>query len=239
MKKQPSILTIVGGGYIASELAHFYGILGTKINIIQRNDVLVPREDEEVANKFTEIFSKKYNIYLGYNTESASKDEVGNGNDGHLFRVTAKIASGKKIEIESDQLLIAAGRVPNSDRLDLGKTNARTDERGFIMVNSYLETNINGIFALCDAVGRYMFEHAANHEAQYAYNNILHPDRKVAVDYGVMPHSIFSSPQIAAVGYTEQDLKKQKIEYLRLVNPYIHTAMARQLKTVMALSSSW
>jgi mycothione reductase len=105
----------------------------------------------------------------------------------------------------------------------LKKPNVRTDERGFIIVNSYLETNINGIFALGDAVGRYMFEHAANHEAQYAYNNILHPDRKVAVDYGVMPHSIFSSPQIAAVGCTEQDLKKQKIEYVRLVNPYIHT----------------
>jgi dihydrolipoamide dehydrogenase len=222
LKKQPGVLTIIGGGYIAAELAHFFGSLGTKINIIQRRDVLVPDEDEEVARKFTELFSKKYSVHLGYNTESVSKS-------GKLFCVQAKNSSGKRITVESDQLLVAAGRTPNSDTLDLEKTGVKTDSRGFIAVNDHLETSVNGIFALGDAVGRYLFKHAANHEAQYAYYNLMH-EKKMPVDYAAMPHAIFSSPQIASAGYTEQELKKNNIPYTKAVYPYIKTAMGEAIK---------
>jgi dihydrolipoamide dehydrogenase len=222
LKKQPGVLTIIGGGYIAAELAHFFGSLGTKINIIQRRDVLVHDEDEEVARKFTELFSKKYSVHLGYNTESVSKS-------GKLFCVQAKNSSGKRITVESDQLLVAAGRTPNSDTLDLEKTGVKTDSRGFIAVNDHLETSVNGIFALGDAVGRYLFKHAANHEAQYAYYNLMH-EKKMPVDYAAMPHAIFSSPQIASAGYTEQELKKNNIPYTKAVYPYIKTAMGEAIK---------
>ena len=74
LNKQPKVLTIIGGGYIACELAHFFGALGTKINIIQTRQVLIPDEDEEISRKFTEIFSKKYNVYLGYETTYVSKE---------------------------------------------------------------------------------------------------------------------------------------------------------------------
>lgn len=222
LKKQPGVLTIIGGGYIAAELAHFFGSLGTKINIIQRRDVLAPDEDEEVARKFTELFSKKYSVHLGYNTESVSKS-------GKLFCVQAKNSSGKRITVESDQLLVAAGRTPNSDTLDLEKTGVKTDSRGFIAVNDYLETSVNGIFALGDAVGRYLFKHAANHEGQYAYYNLMH-EKKMPVDYAAMPHAIFSSPQIASAGYTEQELKKNNIPYTKAVYPYIKTAMGEAIK---------
>lgn len=222
LKKQPSTLTIIGGGYIAAELAHFFGSLGTTINIIQRHDVLLPDEDEEVASKFTELFSKKYRVYLGCITESVSK------NDG-LFSIVAKNSSGKKIEIESDQLLVATGRVPNSDTLDLEKTGVKTDGKGFIAVDDHLETNVKGIFALGDAVGRYLFKHAANHEAQYAYYNLTH-EKKIPVDYSAMPHAIFSSPQVAGAGYTEQELKESNIQYTKAVYPYIRTAMGEAIE---------
>lgn len=222
LKKQPRVLTIIGGGYIAAELAHFFGSLGTKINIVQRRNVLVPDEDEEISTKFTEVFSKKYSVYLGYDTESVSKS-------GDTFKVAAKNRMDKKIELESDHLLVATGRKPNSDTLDLEKTGVKTDSVGFIPVDEHLETNVKGIFALGDAVGRYLFKHAANHEAQYAYYNLLH-EKKIPVDYAAMPHAIFSSPQVAGAGYTEQELKEEKIPYTRAVYPYIKTAMGEAIE---------
>ena len=245
LNKQPKVLTIIGGGYIACELAHFFGALGTKINIIQTREVLIPDEDEEISKKFTEIFSKKYNVYLGYETTYVSK-ENNNNNNSSKFHVIAKNASGKQIDLESDELLIAAGRIPNSDRLDLEKTGIKINKKGYIITDRYLETNVKGIFALGDAIGRYLFKHSANYEAQYAFYNILHPDRMVPISYYAMPHAIFSSPQVAGVGFTEQELvKKQQennkqndnknntkniIDYRKSVYHYINTAMGLAIK---------
>jgi mycothione reductase len=241
LKSQPKVLTIIGGGYIACELAHFFGALGTKINIIQRRGVLIPDEDEEISKKFTEIFSKKYNVYLDYEIEYVSGDD-GDSDSSNQFHVLAKNTSGKSIELDSDQLLIAAGRVPNSDTLDLEKTGVKINNRGFIIVDRYLETNIKGIFAFGDAIGRYLFKHNANHEAQYAYYNLLHPDSVIPINYYAMPHAIFSSPQVAGVGFTEQELIKEQeknknnnnsesiIKYQKSMYPYIDTAMGQVLE---------
>jgi dihydrolipoamide dehydrogenase len=147
-----------------------------------------------------------------------------------MFSVRARNSSGNAIDLESDQLLVAVGRVPNSDTLGLEKTGVKADRQGFITVDEYLETSVKGIFALGDAVGRYLFKHSANHEAQYAFNNIMHPDRKVAVDYTAMPRAIFSWPQVAGVGYTEQELKEDRIDYEKAVYQYINTAMGQAIE---------
>lgn len=222
IEKQPKVLTIIGGGYIACELGHFFGALGTKVNIVQRRDVLLVDEDEEVAKRFTEVFARKHGVYTGYSPTSVAKK---NGN----FVVTTKSKQGKEAKIESDQLLIAAGRVPNSDTLDLEKTGVKTDKAGFVQVDEYLETNVKGIFALGDAIGRYLFKHSANHEAQYAYNNLAR-QKKIAVDYTAMPHAVFASPQVAGVGQTEQELREKSVHYEKAVYPYINTAMGEALE---------
>jgi len=232
LKQQPKSLTIIGGGYIACELAHFFGSLGTKINIIQRNDLLIPNEDTDISTRVTDIFSKKYNIYLGYNAELVfydSKDKNGL-NKTKIINVIAKNKFGNYVKVSSDQLLIAIGRIPNSDLLNIEKSGVKMNERGFIVVDEYLETNIKGIFALGDIVGKYQFKHNANNEAQYAYNNIVHPDKKIPVNYTAMPHAIFTYPQIAAVGYTEQQLTKEKIEYEKSIYPYIQTGMGQVIE---------
>ena len=232
LKQQPKSLTIIGGGYIACELAHFFGSLGTKINIIQRNDLLIPNEDTDISTRVTDIFSKKYNIYLGYNAELVfydSKDKNGL-NKTKIINVIAKNKFGNYVKVSSDQLLIAIGRIPNSDLLNIEKSGVKINERGFIVVDEYLETNKKGIFALGDIVGKYQFKHNANNEAQYAYNNIVHPDKKILVNYTAMPHAIFTSPQIAAVGYTEQQLTKEKIEYEKSIYPYIQTGMGQVIE---------
>jgi mycothione reductase len=222
LEKQPKVLTIIGGGYIACELGHFFGALGTKVNIVQRRDVLLVDEDEEVAKRFTEVFSKRHGVYAGYNPMSVAKN-------GGNFVVTAKSKQSKEVRIESDQLLVAAGRVPNSDTLDLEKTGVKTSTAGFIEVDEYLETSVKGIFALGDAIGRYLFKHSANHEAQYAYNNLAR-QKKIAVDYTAMPHAVFASPQVAGVGQTEQELREKGAHYSKAVYPYINTAMGEALE---------
>jgi dihydrolipoamide dehydrogenase len=232
IRNQPKTLTIIGGGYIACELAHFFGALGTEINILQRGDLLVPEEDEEVSQRFTEIFSKKYNVYLGYKAKSVSKVKVDSGSQFHIAATRKDDnASEKTLDIVSDQLLIAAGRVPNSDTLALDKTGVKINYKGYIVTDRYLETNVKGIYALGDIVGRYLFKHNANNEAQYAYYNIIASSgEKIPVNYYAMPHAIFSSPQIAGVGLREQDLRNMNINYHKSVYPYIKTAMGEAIE---------
>lgn len=182
------------------------------------------REDTEVSNKVTGIMGKKYNVYLNCITESICKDS------DNKFHVKVKNPNDKKMDLVSDQLLIAVGRTPNSDFLNLEKTNVRTDDNGYIITNECLETNVPGIFALGDVIGRYQFKHSANLEAQYAYHNIVNPNRMTAVDYSGMPHAIFSCPQIAAVGSTEQELRKKHIDHKKSVYKYIDTGMGKAIE---------
>jgi mycothione reductase len=104
-------------------------------------------------------------VHLGYDIESVLKkdcDDIVNGS----FYIMAKDASGKSIEIDSENLLISTGRIPNTSTLDLEKTGVKVNEKGFIIVDEYLETTRKGIFALGDVVGRYQFKHNANLETQ-------------------------------------------------------------------------
>lgn len=216
LKKQPKTMTILGGGYIAAELAHFYGALGTKINIIQRGKFLIPNEDEEISKKFTELFSKKYNVLTEHTTIKASKK-------GKKFVAVAEGKKQKK-KIISDALLVATGRIPNTDILDVKKTNVEIDEKGFVKTNDFLETTAKNIWALGDIVGKYLFKHSANLEAQHVYYNAI-LNKRIKIDYGAMPHAIFSSPQIAGVGLREQDLREKKIDYAKGVYSYINSGM--------------
>ncbi len=225
LREQPKVLTIIGGGYIAAELGHLFGSLGTKINIIHRGSYLLPKEDEEISKKFTEVFSKKYNLYL-----DSTPDLVTKKSDKFVVSFKGSDANNYP-EIESDQLLIAAGRVPNSDSLDLPKTGVEVSDDGYIKVDGTLTTNIDGIFALGDIIGRHQFRHSANLESQYAFYNMLNSKKKIKVDYSAMPHAIFSSPQVAGVGFKEQELKASgKIDYHKSIYRYIDTAMGKALE---------
>ena len=225
LPRQPKVLTIIGGGFIAAELGHFFGSLGTKINIIQKHKYLIHNEDYEISKKFTEIFSSKYNVCLQCIPERVTKK------NGKFVVSVKRFRSTKYLEIESDQLLLATGRVPNSDTLNLSNTGVIVNEDGYINVDKNLETNVNGIFALGDIIGRYQFRHSANLEAQYAFYNILNYKKKIPVDYRAIPRAIFSSPQMAGVGYTEQELKQSgKKEYVKSFYRYIDTAMGKALE---------
>jgi mycothione reductase len=200
--KLPKSMIIIGGGYIGCELGNFYGSLGCKITVLQRGSFLLPREDKDVAETFTKIWKKRFNIVLNASANKVEKK-------GKSIVVTAKIGNKLK-KFTAEKILVATGVVPNSDLLDLEKIGVKVNKRGFVKVNKFMETNVKNIFALGDLAGVYMFRHSANLEADYISFNLINKKR-VPVDYFPMPHAVFTNPQIAGVGLTEQEAKNYVI----------------------------
>ena len=142
LPEQPRRLAIVGGGYIAAEMAHFFGALGTEVTLIQRSPLLLRAEDEDVSRRFTEVYQRKFNLLL-----DAQVSRAGLNGTGIELEVST---NGNAQRVAADTLLIATGRVPNTDVLDVASTGVETDERGFVTTNEYLETRVPGIWALGD-----------------------------------------------------------------------------------------
>lgn len=218
----PASLVILGGGFIATELGHFFGALGTRVTIVQKHDVLLPRDDREVSEAFTAAFARSYDVRLESEVVRVKMTTTGR-------RVTIRDKTGKEDAVECSHILVAIGITPNSDTLDLPKTGVAVNKAGNIVVDEFLETNVPGIYALGDIVGRFALKHNANHEGQYAYNNLLNPHDRIAVDYSVMPRAIFSSPQVAAVGLAEDQLREASVDYLVGRHAYEHTGMGAAL----------
>ena len=220
LKKKPKSMIILGGGFVAMEMAHFFGSLGTKVTILQRS-VLLRGEDKEIAEAFTRVFSRKHKIILGYSPDKVAQKH------GKII-IGAKSTGGKRIKITADLLLIATGRVPNTDVLDVKRAGVETDGRGFVKTNEYLETTAKNVWALGDIAGKYQLKHSANLEARYVLNALF--GRREKVNYWPMPHAIFTSPQIAAVGYTEEELKERKTNYAIGRCSYRSTGMGLALR---------
>lgn len=222
LDEHPDHLIIVGGGYIAAEMGHAYGTLGSDVTIIGRSETLLSREDTDVRETFTELFSQRYDVHTGYEATAVSED------DG-TFTVQAEIEDGDQLEVVGDQLLIATGRQPNSDVLQVKKAEIETNDDGFIETNAYLESSADNVWAMGDIVGNYMFWHSALHEAEYVYKNVVH-DRQQEIDYTGMSRAVFSSPQVASMGQTEQELTENDREYTVGTYEYDDTAMGIALK---------
>ncbi|MBU0953402.1 MAG: dihydrolipoyl dehydrogenase [Nanoarchaeota archaeon] len=223
LTKQPKTMIVLGGGYIASELAHFFGALGTKVTVVQRNVRLLPREDKAIGEAFTKAFQQRHKVLLQHLVESVSYANK-------TFTVVVKpTAGGAKKTLRAEQLLVALGRIPNTDILDVAKMGVKTDTRGYVVVNKYMETSVKDIWALGDIAGKYFFKHSANLEAASVAQNVLGKTKK-PVDYTAMPHAIFTTPQIAGVGMTEEQLQEKKIPYRVGRYEYKNTGMGLALR---------
>jgi dihydrolipoamide dehydrogenase len=211
-------MLIIGGGYIASEYGHFFSSIGTKVTIIQRNPRILPDEEPEISTLLKEEMSKRMDVFVNYEaTEVTEKDG--------MKTVTAKNRTdGSTKQFSAEALLVAAGRLPNSDMLKPEKTGVELDARGYVKVNEYLETGKKNIWAFGDAIGKQMFKHVANYEAQVAWHNAVH-DRKVKMDYSTAPHAVFTHPQIASVGLKEAEAKQLGYKVLVGVSSHASTAL--------------
>jgi dihydrolipoamide dehydrogenase len=202
LEERPESLVIVGGGYISAEYAHFFSAMGTDVTVMQRREYLVPDEEPEISELLEKKMAERMAVYT--HTEVT---EVEEGDDG--IRVVGKDRyEDEEIEVVTEHVMVAAGRKSNADLLQVENAGIETDENGYIKVNQYLETNVENVWALGDATGKHMFKHVANREASIAWHNFAH-DHKAAMDFDAVPHAVFSYPQIASVGLTEAEAKKE------------------------------
>jgi len=202
LQSQPKSLIILGGGYVGAEYAHFFSGVGTKTTLIQRPPKLLKSEEPEVSDLLEVEMQKRMDIFTGYEAEEVKQV------DNEKIVIAKNIADDSQREFRAEALMVATGRQPNSDLLKPERTGVKIDERGYVKVNEYLETGKKNIWALGDAIGKYMFKHVANYEAGIAWHNANH-DHKAAVDYSAVPHAVFSEPQVASVGLKEAEAKQQ------------------------------
>ena len=198
----PKSVVIIGGGYIAAEYSHFLAAMGSEVTLLQRGARLVPQNEPEISITLQRALSKRMRIFT-----NTSAIEVKHTAKGDTVVVENK-TTGEKMEFTGERILVATGRQSNADVLNIEKTGVKTDERGFILINDYLETSKKNIWALGDVTGRYMFKHVANREAQIAWNNAV-GDNKQKMEYHAVPYAVFSYPQIAGVGLTATEAAKK------------------------------
>jgi mycothione reductase len=198
LKKLPRSVAVIGGGYIAAELGHFLSAMGSTVTIVGRNPQFVPEEEPEVSAVLKDELGKHLTIL----TDTAVTEVSSSGALKRLVAVNRK--TGKRTTIEAEKILVAAGRGPTSGILHPERGGVKTDERGYIKVDEYLETTQPGVWAMGDADGRFMFKHVANYESEIVYYNAV-LKRKVKADYHAVPHAVFTYPEAAGVGMKESE----------------------------------
>ncbi|MFC5063344.1 mycothione reductase [Actinomycetospora atypica] len=199
----PRRLAVLGGGYIAAEQAHIFHEAGSEISIIDPHDRLLHGHDEAVAARYTDIARDLYDLHLERRLERLE------GEPGAL-RVVLDDGS----VVEADVLLVAAGRTPNGDELDLTAAGIDTHDDGRIAVDEFQRTSASGVFALGDVSSPLQLKHVANREAEVTAHNITHPDDLRAMDHDLVPSAVFTDPQIGAVGRTEQQCRDDGLDYV-------------------------
>lgn len=206
--KLPQRLLVVGAGPIGCELGQAFARLGSKVVLVDKGQFIMPREDEDVSRLVAESMSKEGVVHkAGCSIERLQSLEVSGG-----LVYQARLDNGETIEF--DALLLAVGRVANTQGLGLEELAIETDNKGFIAVDEYLQTSCPTVYACGDVIGGYQFTHVSAHEAWYAsVNSLFGRFKRFKVDYRVIPWATFTSPEVARVGISETEAKQQNISY--------------------------
>jgi len=195
----PEHLVIVGGGFVAAEFAHIFSSLGSRVTFVIRGATLLTNCDDDICERFTDVASKKWEIRNQHTVAGATQDGSG---------VTLQLDDGSTLR--ADTLLVATGRIPNGDTLDAELAGVKVQD-GLVAVDEYQRTTARGIFALGDVSSPYQLKHVANHEARVVRNNLLadwdDTDALMPSDHRYVPSAVFTEPQIAAVGLTENQAR--------------------------------
>ncbi len=215
----PEHLVIIGGGFISVEFAHVFSALGSKVTIVLRGDRLLKRCDEEICRRFGAVVSKKWDVRTHENVVAARRAD-GEGATG----VVLEFDDGETLT--ADALLVATGRVPNGDLLDVNLAGVELDDDGYVVVDEYQRTTARGVFALGDVSSHHQLKHVANHEARTVKENLLRDwdGELVASDHRFVPAAVFTDPQVAMVGMNEAEARAAGFDVVVKVQDYGDTA---------------
>jgi len=213
----PQHLVIVGGGYVATEFAHIFSELGSHVTLVIRGSTLLRGHDDAIMMRFTDIAAKKWVIHSHSNVVGARE------RDGQV-----EVFCDNGSAVEGDALLIATGRTPNGDLLDAKLAGVDVNSAGRVIVDEYQRTSARNVFALGDVSSDYQLKHVANHEARVVSHNLLQDwddtDALVASDHRYVPSAVFTDPQIASVGLTENQARAKGYNIRVKVQDYADVA---------------
>ena len=221
LKKIPKKMIVVGGGYIGLEMGSVWLRFGTEVHVVEFLDHITPGMDKEVSKEFMKILKKQgMKFHLQTKLESIQKNNNG-------AKVIATDKDGKKIDFDCDVVLISVGRKPNTKNLNLEKVNINLDNKKRIKTNNKLETNIKNIYAIGDVISGPMLAHKAEEEGIAVAELIA--GQSGHVNYDVIPGVIYTSPEVASIGKTEEQLKESNKKYKVGKFPFLANSRAKAI----------
>ncbi|MDB5001810.1 MAG: mercuric reductase [Mucilaginibacter sp.] len=219
LDKVPDNLLILGGNYIGLEFGQMFRRFGSKVTILEKSAMLVSREDEDISTEVRKILElENIDVQTGSQAvkfKQSKKDKI---------IATIKNAGHEK-KAKFSHVLVAVGRIPNTDTLGLDKTGVKLDEKGYIKVNNKLETNVKGIYALGDVKGGPAFTHIAYNDYTIVYRNIIEKANLNTKDRPI-PYCMFTDPQLGRVGISEKEAKDQNLDVIIAKLPMARVARA-------------
>ncbi len=205
LKEIPKNLLVIGGGVIGLELGSVYSRLGSEVTVIEYMDKIVPGMDADVSKELQKVLKKQgvtFNVSHGVSSVERKGDEI-------IVKATNK--KGAEVEFKGDYCLVSVGRRPYTEGLGLENVGVKVNERGQIEINDHLQTNVPNIYAIGDVVKGAMLAHKAEEEGVVAAEIIA--GQKPHIDYNLIPGIVYTWPEVAAVGKTEQELKEAGVNY--------------------------
>jgi pyruvate/2-oxoglutarate dehydrogenase complex dihydrolipoamide dehydrogenase (E3) component len=216
----PEHLLVMGGGYVGLEFGQMFRRFGSQVTVVQRGAQLLGREDTDIADAVADIL-REDGIEVLLQTAALQVTQDGNGK----IQLTVRTPEGELV-LTGSHLLLAAGRVPNTDKLNLDATGIQTDKRGYIPVNDKLETSVPGIYALGDVKGGPAFTHISYDDFRIIRTNLLeHGD--ASIKDRILPYTVFIDPQLGRVGLSETEARKQgrNIKVAKMPMNYVARAL--------------
>lgn len=215
----PKHLIVIGGGVIGLELGSVYARLGAKVSVVEYSNAIIGMMDSTLGKELQKCLTKLgFEFFLSHKVKGAK-------NNGKEVVVKADNAKGEEVEFKGDYCLVAVGRKPYTDGLGLDKAGVKTDERGRVITDDHLRTNVEGIYAIGDVVKGAMLAHKAEEEGVYVAEQMA--GQKPHMNYLLIPGVVYTWPEVAAVGYTEEELKKAGREYKTGQFPFKASGRAR------------